>query len=559
MIIEASLALLLPFIWMESESTCNAIAKCFPDRNLAIFVQVLERFVKGERPNSRKDREDDNLLTQGIITVISRETSSGDTPSARRASTRAIGGSYSTSERPAEHVYHVHHPNLEIAFSDDDLEGPCGEHNDVLVISASISNYLVKKILVDGGSSADIIYYDAFEKLGIANAKLAPVKTPLVGFIGHAIEAVGEISLVLSLGSFPCLAKNTVNFLVVKAPSTYNVILGRPSMNLFRAIPSTYHMKLKFPTTSGIGEVVGDQRVARECYVNTLRTPQLLNKKQVGGGDDTPNLLKRKWVMAVKDVLITSSTGQQADNTRLETEEELKNIEAEDLEERNKHIKAKVDKLLAAGQIRPVQYPKWLSNVVLIEKSGGKWRLCVDFTNLNKACPKDPFPLPRIDQLVDSTSGCELLIFLDAYQGYNQIQLAPDDRDNGSFITDQGIYCYKVMPFGLKNAGATYQRLVNTMFAELNGRNMEVYIDDMLVKSTKAENHLKDLEECFAILREYKMKLNPSKCSFGVKGGKFLGYMISQRGIEVIQAKIGALINMDHPKSIKNVQQLNGC
>ncbi|XP_012846973.1 PREDICTED: uncharacterized protein LOC105966948 [Erythranthe guttata] len=545
---------------------------------------------KGERPNPRKDQEDDNLPTQGILAVIS-------------------GG-----------------PSSEVTFSDDDLKGPSGEHNDALVISASISNYLVNKILVDGGSSADIIYYDAFEKLGIANAKLAPVKTPLVGFTGHAVEAVGEISLVLSLGSFPCRATNTVNFLVVKAPSTYNVILGRPSMNLFRAIPSTYHMKLKFPTASGVGEAVGDQRIARECYANTLKAPQLRNTKQVGGGDDIPNYLKRKWVMAVKDDFITPSTNQDADGTRLAAVEELKSVEfipgdqdkllrvgtnlepeaearlveflrrngdifasrTEDLEgippskivhrldvdpklkpvkqkkrpfgpERNKHIKAEVGKLLAAGQIRPVQYPEWLSNVVLVAKSGGKWRLCVDFTNLNNACPKDPFPLPRIDQLVDSTSGCELLSFLDAYQGYNQIQLAPEDQEKASFITDQGIYCYKVMPFGLKNAGATYQRLVNTMFADLIGRNMEVYIDDMLVKSAKAENHLKDLEECFAILREYKMKLNPSKCSFGLKSGKFLGYMISQRGIEANPAKIDALINMAQPKSIKNVQQLNGC
>ncbi|XP_012850149.1 PREDICTED: uncharacterized protein LOC105969924 [Erythranthe guttata] len=282
---------------------------------------------KGEHPNDRKDREDDNLPTQGIIAVISGGPSSGDTPSARRASMRAAGGSYSTTERSAEHVYHVHHPSPEITFSDDDLEGPRGEHNDALVISASISNYLVKKILVDGGSSADIIYYGAFEKLGIANAKLAPVKTPLVGFAGHAVEALGEISLVLSLGSFPRRATNTVNFLVVKAPSTYNVILGRPSMNLFRAIPSTYHMKLKFPTTNGIGEAVGDQRVARECYANTLRAPQLRNKKQVGEGDDPPNFLKRKLVMVVKDNLITPSTNQEASGTRLTAVEELKRVE----------------------------------------------------------------------------------------------------------------------------------------------------------------------------------------------------------------------------------------
>ncbi|KAL0410687.1 UNVERIFIED_CONTAM: Transposon Ty3-G Gag-Pol polyprotein [Sesamum latifolium] len=127
-------------------------------------------------------------------------------------------------------------------------------------------------------------------------------------------------------------------------------------------------------------------------------------------------------------------------------------------------IKDEVEKLLKAKYIRPVQYPEWLANVVLVPKLNEKWRLCIDFTDLNKACPKDPFPLPRIDTLVDSTSGCEILSFLDVYQGYNQIPLAPEDQEKTSFVTDQGVFCYNVMPFGLKNAGATYQRLVNYMF-----------------------------------------------------------------------------------------------
>ena len=100
----------------------------------------------------------------------------------------------------------------------------------------------------------------------------------------------------------------------------------------------------------------------------------------------------------------------------------------------------------------------------MLKKSNEKWRMCVDFTDLNKACPKDSFPLPRIDALVDSTSGNELLSFMDAFSGYNQILMHLKDQEKTSFITDRGLYCYKVMPFGLNNAGATYQRLVNKMF-----------------------------------------------------------------------------------------------
>ncbi|KAL0428261.1 UNVERIFIED_CONTAM: Polyprotein P3 [Sesamum latifolium] len=147
--------------------------------------------------------------------------------------------------------------------------------------------------------------------------------------------------------------------------------------------------------------------------------------------------------------------------------------------------------------------------MVLVPKAGGKWRMCVDFTDLNKACPKDSYSLPRIDLLVDSTSRCERLSMLDAYQGYNQIKLAVRNQEKTSFITEQGLYCYNVMPFGLKNAGATYQRMVNKIFAPQIGKNMEIYVDDMLVKILKRERHLLDLKECFEQLKRYGVKLNP--------------------------------------------------
>jgi hypothetical protein len=191
-----------------------------------------------------------------------------------------------------------------------------------------------------------------------------------------------------------------------------------------------------------------------------------------------------------------------------------------------------VDKLLITNFIREVFYPNWLANVVMVKKANGKWRMCVDFTDLNKACPKDSFPLPRIDKLVNSTTGHKLLTFMDAFSGHNQIVMNKADQEKTSFITSRGLFCYKVMPFGLKNAGATYQRLMNRMFHDQIGKNVEVYIDDMLVKSKEEGDHLKNLEETFKTLRRYQMKLNPSKCAFGVSSSKFLGFMVSQKGIE---------------------------
>ena len=180
----------------------------------------------------------------------------------------------------------------------------------------------------------------------------------------------------------------------------------------------------------------------------------------------------------------------------------------------------------------------------------------MDFTDLNKACPKDSFPLPNIDRLVEATAGNELLSFMDAFSGYNQIMMNPDHREKTAFNTDRGTYCYKVMPFGLKNAGATYQRLVNQMFSEQLGKKMEVYIDDMLVKSFRARDHVSHLEEFFAQLNSHNMKLNPSKCIFAVASGEFLGYLVTYRGIEANPKQINALIEMASPKNKREVQRL---
>ena len=196
--------------------------------------------------------------------------------------------------------------------------------------------------------------------------------------------------------------------------------------------------------------------------------------------------------------------------------------------------------------------------MVMVKKNNGKWRICVDFTDLNRACPKDSYPLPRIDTLVDSMAKHEPLSFIDTFSGYNQIKMKEEDQEKTSFVTSQGLFCYKVMPFGLKNAGATYQRLMNKMFMHQLGRNVQVYVDDMLVQSVRENDHLSDLQETFNTLRSYNMKLNLSKCVFGVTAGKFLGFMVSQRGTKVNPEKVRAILELEPPRTVKAVQSLNG-
>jgi hypothetical protein len=167
--------------------------------------------------------------------------------------------------------------------------------------------------------------------------------------------------------------------------------------------------------------------------------------------------------------------------------------------------------------------------------------------------------LPRIDQVIDSTAGCNLLCFLDCYSGYHQIAIKEEDQEKTAFVTPFGAYCYMTMSFGLKNAGATYQRAIQACFKEQLNKNVEAYVDDMVVKTRNSSTLITDLEETFASLREYRWKLNPNKCVFGVPSGKLLGFIISHRGIKASPEKISTMTSMKAPTCIKEVQKLTGC
>jgi hypothetical protein len=228
-------------------------------------------------------------------------------------------------------------------------------------------------------------------------------------------------------------------------------------------------------------------------------------------------------------------------------------------EEKCRVIGEEVHKLLKAGFIKEVHHPEWLANPVLVKKKNGKWRICVDYTSLNKACPKVPFPLPRIDQIIDSTVGCETLSFLDAYSGYHQIKMKESDQLMTSFITPFGMYCYVTMPFGLWNAGATYQRCMQHVFGEHIGPTVETYIDNIVVKTKKISNLINNLDVAFKCLRAKNIKLNPKKCVFGVPRGMLLGFIVSECGIEANSEKITAITKIGPIRDLKGVQRVMGC
>ncbi|GJR53679.1 reverse transcriptase domain-containing protein [Tanacetum coccineum] len=226
--------------------------------------------------------------------------------------------------------------------------------------------------------------------------------------------------------------------------------------------------------------------------------------------------------------------------------------------EKSKAVTKEVAEWVKAGIVRPVKYPTYISNPVLVKKCDGSWRMCIDFKNLNSACPKDYYPLPSIDCKVEAVMGFKYKCFLDAYKGYHQIQMAREDEEKTAFYTEQGTYCYMKMPFGLKNAGATYQRLVDSTFQSQIGRNLEAYVDDMVIKSKDEKDLLADIAETFENLKAINMKLNPKKCSFGVEEGKFLGYMVTSEGIRANPKKTKAISDLTSPKTLKEMQSLSG-
>ncbi|CAL9029903.1 unnamed protein product, partial [Prunus brigantina] len=223
-------------------------------------------------------------------------------------------------------------------------------------------------------------------------------------------------------------------------------------------------------------------------------------------------------------------------------------------------VKEEIERLLEAGFIRTARYVEWLANIVPVLKKTGALRICTDYRNLNLATPKDEYPMPMSDLLVDGAAKHELLSFMDGHAGYNQIFIAEEDIHKTAFRCPGAIGTYEwvVMPFGLKNAGATYQRAMNLIFHDLIGRTVEVYIDDVVVKSPSKADHPGHLRQAFARMRSHGLKMNPKKCAFGVTAGNFLGFLVHQRGIEIDKSKATAIMAAPAPKTKKELQSFLG-
>jgi hypothetical protein len=204
-----------------------------------------------------------------------------------------------------------------------------------------------------------------------------------------------------------------------------------------------------------------------------------------------------------------------------------------------KSAEAEVQKLLDARIIREVQYPVWVANVVMVPKKNGNKRMCIDFTELNKACPKDPYPLPRIDD--NQAAGCDMLSLLDCFSRYHQVWMRREDEAKTRFTIPFGNFCFVRMPEGLRNAGSTFNRMMKLILRNQLGRNASAYVDDIVIMSEREKDHIADLTGTFDNMRRNGLKLNPENCIFGIRKGQLLGCMVSKRGIQANPQKIEAL------------------
>nr|GEU39266.1 reverse transcriptase domain-containing protein [Tanacetum cinerariifolium] len=313
-----------------------------------------------------------------------------------------------------------------------------------LIIEAEVRRHMIHRMYVDGGSSMEILYEYCFNQLRPEiRSQMVPATTSLTGFSGETIWLLGQLRLLVITGDTNNSTRAWMNFMIVRSMLPYNGIIGRPGIRAIQAVPSIVHGILKFPVEEGIVTICSTILIPTE-YTSAITslaevaTGETLSDK---GRTELCSILKKNLdIFAWKPTDMTGVPRSVVEH-RLNIREGYSPVRQKkkgQAPERAKAIQVEVQKLVEAGIMREVYYHDWLSNPVMVNKHDGSWRMCVDFTDLNKACPQDCYPLPEIDWKVESLCGYPFKCFLDAYKGYHR------------FHTGHGVYCYTKMPFGLK-------------------------------------------------------------------------------------------------------------
>ncbi|XP_013589110.1 PREDICTED: uncharacterized protein LOC106297417 [Brassica oleracea var. oleracea] len=433
-----------------------------------------------------------------------------------------------------------------VSFKDRATADQAKPHNDLLVIDLMIQDIDIARVFVDTGCSANIIYKSTLESMEIDLCAVTEGPSLIFGLSGDATMTLGSINLVVKAGRVIKVTK----FLLIDRPTSYNAIVGTPWLNSMRAIPTTFHLCLKFPTPRGVKTIQRDRRMSQVCFAAELKRKNFAIK--------TSHKNKRKLTLDENaperdsEVFWQSQRAKALEGKREPTCEPVISICLDESSpERCIEIGANLREPLKTELIACLK--KNLNAFAWAAEDMPGIDIGITCHDLNNDPTYKPVKQKRRKLGPERATAVN-----EEVKRLLKIMMNPDDREKTAFITDRGTYCYKVMAFGLRNAGATYQRLVNRIFSEQLGKTMEVYIDDMLVKSLDEHDHVSHLEECFARLNAHNMKLNPAKCRFAVASGEFLGYLVTCRGIEANPTQINMLIEMVSPKTKREVQRLTG-
>ncbi|GJZ21780.1 reverse transcriptase domain-containing protein [Tanacetum coccineum] len=385
-----------------------------------------------------------------------------------------------------------------------------------LVIEAEIGGHMIHRMYVDGGSSTE----DNFR---------------LLVTIGDAVHST----------------KAWMNFMIVRSLSPYNGIIRRPGIREIQAVPSKAHGMLKFPVDRGIVTIHRTILIPAKCA--TVITSSKEIPKEAGVHHENFKVALH-LNFPDQEVAIGATLFAKRQTKLCSLLKENLDIFAwhpsdmtgvpRSIAEHRLNIR---EGYSPVRQKKRGQAPK-RAKAIQTELADVR-----GFHGLKQGLSAGLLPLPEIDWKVESLCGYPFKCFLDAYKGYHKIQMAESDEEKTAFHTSHGVYCYTKMPFGLKNAGATYQRLVDKDFDSQVGRNIEVYVDDLVIKSNTEAEMLRDINETFRTLRKINMKLNPKKCTFGKVEGMFLGYMISPEGIKLCPDKTEVVLQLPSPWTIKEI------
>ncbi|XP_072063917.1 uncharacterized protein [Arachis hypogaea] len=404
---------------------------------------------------------------------------------------------------------------------DEVLESP------PMVITARVRISLVKWILVDTGANSNIMFRNVFDALGLHDTDLSTHQHGVVGLGDHFIKSDGIISLLTSVGQGQGRRMVMAEFVVLRDSTAYNIIMGRKTINDLGATISTKLLVLKFITDEGsVGSIKGDLKMA-VAY-------------------DHASLSLRKKSKEASGVFLADLDARIDDKPRPEPEGDLEKFKVGDTEEKFTFINRNLPHVVKGPLMEMIRANADLFAWTPADMPG------IDPQLMSHCLAVKPEAQPMAQRRRKMSQEREEEV------ARQTIPKHQPDEDKTAFITPGGIYYYKVMPFGLKNAGATYQRLMNKIFSELIGKTVEVYIDDILAKTTRPDDLLSDLGGVFASLRQNGMRLNPLKCAFAIEAGKFLGFMITQRRVEANPEKCQAILQMKSPGCIKDVQRLVG-